>query len=73
MLRAIEHRGDQGVFVNVYKQAINVNDLVGGELTADEVAIVNSTFPDSIPLNYVPRSLAATEEREIPNAEPTDD
>jgi hypothetical protein len=73
MLRAIEHRGEEGVFVNVFKEAINVNDLVGGELTAEEVAIVNTTFPDSIPLNYVPRSLASTDEREPPDAEPTDD
>jgi len=73
MLRAIEDRGEDGIFVNVFKQSFSVRDLNGGELSAEEVALVNTAHPGSIPLNYVPRSLAPKDEGEGPDANTTDD
>lgn len=64
MLRAIEDRGQDGIFVNVFKQSISVNELIGGELTADEVSMINSAYPNSIPNEYVCRSLSAQDDIE---------
>ncbi len=62
MLRAIEDRGEDGIFVNVFKQSISVRDLKGGELSAEEVVLVNAAHPGSIPDDYAPRSFAAADE-----------
>ena len=66
MLRAIEDRGEEGIFVNVFKQSIAVRDLRGGELSADEVAMVNAVYPNSIADDYAARSFAAPDEPNTP-------
>lgn len=62
MLRAIEDRGEDGIFVNVFKQSISVRELRGGELSAEEVALINAAHPGAIPDDYAPRSFAAKDE-----------
>jgi len=62
MLRAIEDRGEEGIFVNVFKQSIAVRDLKGGELSAEEIEMVNAVYPNSIADDYAPRSFAAPDE-----------
>jgi hypothetical protein len=64
MLRAIEDRGEEGLFVHIFKQSIPVKSLVGKELTRDEVDYLNSIYPNVLPIDYEAR--IANENQSIP-------
>jgi hypothetical protein len=71
MIKVIEDRGEEGIFVTIQDNSIAIKDLTGGELTASEVLFINSVYPDLIPSTYAIKVVAPIEDEPIIEDEPT--
>lgn len=59
MIKAIENNSDGEVKILTHEAEYLAAELVGGELSADEVATVNAAYPGCISEGYQPKTFAA--------------